>query len=239
MQPHSTNSLSISWMLVQPTNAPTSRNIFTDRSALTPTVIEILDPTLTALLVVDVQNDYCSSSGALGDAGLDMSAIDPMVDRIEELIAAARKVDIPIVFLRNEHSIETDTPAWRRRTSHSLEICRAGTWGADFYRLSPTEGDTEIVKHRYSGFVGTPLEGLLREWERSTVIVAGTATNVCVDTTARHAAMLDFDVVVVSDGVAATDSAAHSASLANLERFFGHVLPSSDVREVWLALNDR
>jgi nicotinamidase-related amidase len=58
---------------------------------------------------------------------------------------------------------------------------------------------------------------------------------VCVDTTARHAAILDFDVVVVSDGVAATDSAAHTASLDNLERFFGHVIPTSDVRDVWLA----
>lgn len=222
-------------MLMSQTD-PTSREaIFSDRSKVTGVVVEILEPARTALLVVDVQNDYCSSSGALGEAGLDMSSIDPMVDRIEELMAAARELGIPIVFLRNEHSEETDTPAWRRRTSHSLSVCKAGTWGADFYKIRPSDSDTEIVKHRYSGFVGTPLEGLLREWGRNTVVLLGTATNVCVDTTARHAAMLDFDVVVVSDGVAATDPAAHIASLDNLERFFGHVLPTSDVRDVWLA----
>jgi ureidoacrylate peracid hydrolase len=222
-------------MIVSQTDPATSATIFSDRSMVTGIVLEILEPARTALLVVDVQNDYCSPSGALGEAGLSMTSIDPMVDRVEELIATARELEIPIVFFRNEHSEETDTPAWRRRTSHSLSVCKAGTWGADFYRLRPSDRDTEIVKHRYSGFVGTPLEELLHEWGRNTVVIVGTATNVCVDTTARHAAILDFDVVVVSDGVAATDSAAHTASLDNLERFFGHVIPTSDVRDVWLA----
>ena len=186
-----------------------------------------------ALVVVDVQNDYCHPDGALGLAGFDLSTIDPMCDVIEDLISTARVVEVPVIFLQNIHSDATDTPAWRRKTKHGMANCREGTWGAEFYRVEQTASDRVVVKHRYSGFVGTNLSQVLGAVGRTTLVMTGTATNVCVESTARHACMLDYDVVIVEDGVAATDAAAHSGTLQNLDRFFGHVVASEKVQMVW------
>ena len=202
----------------------------TDRAAL---VSELIEPKSCVLVVIDVQNDYCSPDGALGSAGFDLSSLDPMVDMIETLIRAAHAATVPVIYLKNEHSDATDTPAWRRRSKHALSVCRAGTWGADLYRLVPSADDTVIAKHRYSGFIDSPLSDVLAGWDRTTLLFVGTATNVCVESTARHAAMLDFDVVVVEDGVAATDPDAHRAALENLERFFGHVVPGDVIEAAW------
>lgn len=193
----------------------------------------ILEPSRCALLVVDVQNDYCHPEGALGAAGFDLSAIDRMVDVIEDLSIGARGHGVPVVYLRATHSERTDTGAWRRKSKHSMAMCREGSWGAEFYRVRPQEGDPVVTKHRYSGFIGTNLEQVLRVLQRSTLVLTGTATNVCVESTARDACMLDYDVVVVSDGVADTDFAAHDMSLKNLHRFFGHVVASSHVLAAW------
>jgi ureidoacrylate peracid hydrolase len=203
-----------------------------DRAAL---VGQLIVPKSCVLLVIDVQNDYCNPEGALGSAGFDLSSLDPMVDVIETLIGAAHGAMVPVIYLKNEHSDATDTSAWRRRSKHAMSVCRAGTWGADLYRLVPSPDDTVIAKHRYSGFIDSPLGDVLAEWDRTTLVFAGTATNVCVESTARHAAMLDFDVVVVEDGVAATDPDAHRAALENLERFFGHVVPSGVIEAAWNA----
>lgn len=199
----------------------------------TDVVRGVLDPSRSALVVIDVQNDYCHPDGALGAAGFDLSTIDPMVDVIEGLMVTARAAGIPVVFLRAEHSEHTDTPAWKRKSKHSLPICREGSWGAEFYRVGPAEGDPVVTKHRYSGFIRTELEQVLGALERSTLVMTGTATNVCVESTARDACMLDYDVVVVSDGVAATDPEAHRGTLQNLDRFFGHVVDSAFVTEAW------
>lgn len=206
---------------------------FAGRGDRADLVAELLDPVSCALLAVDVQNDYCSPQGALGSAGFDLTALDPMVDVIEGLVAAAHSAGVPVIYLKNEHSDATDTPAWRRRSKHGMPVCRAGTWGAELYRLVPAATDTVIAKHRYSGFIGTPLVEVLADSARTTLVFVGTATNVCVESTARHAAMLDYDVIVVEDGVAATDPAAHHAALENLERFFGHVVPAATVGDRW------
>ena len=196
---------------------------------------DILDRERAALIVVDVQNDYCHLDGALGAAGFDVSTMDPMCSVIDTLRSDARRWDVPVVFLKTIHSPVTDTPAWRRKTNHSMAICREGTWGAEYYRLRPDHDDLEVIKHRYSGFIGTNLAQVLAALGRTTVTMTGTATNVCVESTARDACMLDYDVVVVEDGVAATDPAAHRGSLENLGRFFGHVVSSESVREAWAA----
>jgi len=194
---------------------------------------QVLSSDSAALVIVDVQNDYCDPDGALGAAGFDMSSIDPMCDVIDSLISVARETGVPIVFVRVSHSERTDTPAWKRKSKHQMAICIEGSWGAEFYRVVPEDGDPVVTKHRYSAFIGTNLAQVLGALQRTTVVLTGTATNVCVESTARDACMLDYDVIIVEDGVAATDPVAHAGTLQNLDRFFGHVVPSDLVSAVW------
>ena len=85
------------------------------------------------------------------------------------------------------------------RKAARAEICATGTWGAEYYRVQPTNDDCEVVKHRYSAFVGTTLEVILRSLARQTVVVTGVTTNVCVESTVRDAYMRDYRPLLVED----------------------------------------
>lgn len=184
-----------------------------------------------ALTVVDVQNDYCHPSRS--DSGQDDDSFLPAVANIQRLIGAARNSGIPIIFTRNWHRDATDAANWKARRLRPSSKGTAGTWGAEFFAVSPASEDVIIDKQRYSAFVGTPLERVLARYGRDVLVVVGFATNVCVESTARHATNLDFRVVVVSDATGTPDGpAAHAASLAALSSHFGRVL-SSDMVAAW------
>jgi ureidoacrylate peracid hydrolase len=86
-----------------------------------------------------------------------------------------------------------------------------------------------VIKHRYSGFVGTHLDLVPRAGERRSVLVAGVNTNVCVESTLRDACMRDYYAVLVSDSCGALSQAGHEATLHNVTSYFGRVLDSNTI----------
>ncbi|MFQ5611084.1 MAG: cysteine hydrolase family protein [Anaerolineae bacterium] len=197
---------------------------------------EKIDPRHTALLVVDMQNDYGHPDGALARDGRDVSAVAAMVPRLAALLEAARRAGTKIIFVRTTHDEWTDSPA---RTAHRLfrkmYVCRSGSWGAEFYGVSPGPDDHVITKHRYSAFIDTTLDLTLRSLGARTVIVTGTATHVCVDCTARDAFQRDYFVVVPADCTASFDPQLQETALANLDRYFGQVTISDKIVRAWAA----
>lgn len=193
-------------------------------------------PARSALIIVDVQNDYCDPNGACGRQGNDLSRINSMCSAIEMLRVCAHRAGVPSVFVRSIHTKETDSVAWLQRSDFSNEVCRPGTEGAAFYSLSPGEDDVVVDKHRYSAFVGTRLGHVLRTMRRDTLILTGTQTNACVESTARDGFMLDYNIVVVDDATATTSVDAHQASLANVRRYFGLVATAAALADVWSAV---
>ncbi len=116
--------------------------------------------------------------------------------------------------------------------------CLPASWGGDFVaELKPLDGEPVVVKHRYSAFVDTRLDLLLRSNGIRTVILPGVATHCCVESTARDAAMRDYYVVVPEDGVAVRGKQRHlhEASLEVLGTYFGQVVGSRDIEAVWAA----
>jgi ureidoacrylate peracid hydrolase len=194
-------------------------------------------PSESAFIVVDVQNDYADPAGALALAGADMSAVQAMVPRLERLLESARAAGIFTVFTRNWHRPETDSEAWRERTATAVPIDerpgRAGTWGADFYRVQPRSGEEVVSKFRYDAFLGTNLEYLLRARGIRTVVVAGSTTNVCVESTARAAHMRDLHLLLVGDCCASPEPELHEATLVNIGRYFGSVVTAEAVAAWW------
>jgi ureidoacrylate peracid hydrolase len=185
-----------------------------------------------ALLVVDVQNDFCDPNGGCAKAGVlpyDTSMIEAMTPVLMHTVEGARRRGMKVVWIRTEYGNATNSPGWiRRGAGKPLIICRPGTWGADWYRVAPKEEDFVVTKHRYSGFLYTALETVLRVHGISTVAVAGVTTQVCVETTARDAFMRDFQVTVLSDCTASFDRGMHEASLRALSTHFGSVMDSAD-----------
>jgi ureidoacrylate peracid hydrolase len=117
---------------------------------------------------------------------------------------------------------------------------REGTWGVQIIdELAPEPDDEIVIKHRYDAFYNTNLELLLGNIRGmgtvDTLIITGTVTNVCCESTARGAFMRDYKVVFVSDANGSGDQAAHEATLQNISRFFGRVV---DTRTLLAALTE-
>ena len=202
------------------------------------TLKERCDPRYAALIVVDVQNDFVSPEGSAGKRGDDVSAAVAMIPNLTRLIDEGRRIGLTIVYIRTTHSEWTDTPSWIYRTSQKsgLSTCREGTWGAEFYNgISPQSTERVVIKHRYSAFINTDLNTVLRARGIQSVLVCGVATNVCVETTARDGYMYDYYVTMIDDCSAAYDPKLHMNTLENIRRHFGLVASSQQIIESWGA----
>lgn len=197
---------------------------------------ELLAPDQTALMVIDMQNDFCAREGDAGRRGAQLEPVHAMVTRLQALIAAARSAGVKIVFVRTEHSAWSDSPSWRARLGKNRPPnCVPGSWGAEFFGpLQPEPGDLVVTKHRYSALMGTNLNLALRSNGIRTVVITGTKTNGCVDSTARDAYMHDYFVVVPPDGCVTGDGPAfHDAALKLLGHAFAALVPGPEVSSIW------
>jgi ureidoacrylate peracid hydrolase len=199
------------------------------------TLAEKVAPEHTALVVIDMQNDFCDDEGACARNGDDVRVVQAIVPTLHTLTAAARRAGALVVFVRVSHDESTDSEVrLQHRRGHKLPVCTEGTWGVDWYAdLRPQQGDVVVTKHRFSAFINTPLDLILRSRQIRTLVVTGTATNVCVESTARDGHMLDYYVVFPEDGAASPDLAAHEATLHNIRKHFGDVVKADGVVQVW------
>ena len=162
-----------------------------------------------------------------------------MVPNLRRLIDEARRVRLTIVYIRTTHSEWTDTPSWVYRTSQKggLSTCREGTWGAELYEgISPSPSERVVIKHRYSAFINTDLNTVLKARNIQSVLVCGVATNVCVETTARDGYMYDYYVTMIDDCSAAYEAKLHLGTLENIRRHFGLVASSQEIIDSWHGL---
>ena len=201
----------------------------------------ILTPSRTALLVIDVQNDFCDPRGATALSGKSVAPCVTMVPRLARFLDEARRMGVRAIFVQMQQTASTDSPAWLYGVGEGrrIEKCAAGTWGADFYVVAPVAGEPVVIKHRYSAFINTDLNTVLKARNIQSVLVCGVATNVCVETTARDAYMYDYYVTMIEDCSAAYEAKLHLGTLDNMRRHFGLVASSKDVIEAWQDLPDK
>ena len=200
---------------------------------------ERIDPASTALVVVDVQNDFASPQGVCCIVGDDVSAVPAMVERLVRLIGSARKAGALIIYLRTIYDQPVLSPALAEqyeRRHYPNSICLSGTPGAAFVDgIAPRDAPNEIIvtKHRYSAFWGSPLDLVLRSNGIRTLILTGIATEVCVESTARDAFFQDYQVVLVDDCMSSFSPERHAATLTVVARSFGVVASSEQIRDIW------
>jgi ureidoacrylate peracid hydrolase len=199
------------------------------------TLSDIVDPASTVVLVIDVQNDFCSLDGATAKSGSSVQACIEMVPRLQRFLEGARGLAVTVIFIQALGTRWTDSEAWLYRASEKPRAgnCREGTWGAEFYGVAPGPDEAVVVKHRNSGFLNTRLDSILRTLQTRTVIVTGVATNVSVETTARDAVQRDYHVVLLEDCAAAYEQTVHDATVYNMRTFFGRVASSDEVLRIW------
>jgi nicotinamidase-related amidase len=174
-----------------------------------------------ALLVVDMQHDFLDD-----DAGCYAPDSAEIVSRVARVIDAARGADVPVIFTQEAHrpggvdaGREADPGAGAGYPGGGPDApvpphCIEGTTGIDIVdELRPRDDDLRITKRRYSCFLGTDLDLLLRNLEIETLLVTGLDSNVCVLWTVGDAWQRDYHVRVVEDCVAGSNPEEHEAAL--------------------------
>ncbi|WP_435171945.1 cysteine hydrolase family protein [Paenibacillus glycanilyticus] len=188
----------------------------------------------TAVIVVDVQNDYCHPDGAIAKTGIDVSAAGKMIPDLQALLESARKHGIPVIFLQTNHEKATDSEVWVSRFEDGVNpICHTGSWGAEFFNVSPTENDIIVKKHRYSGFIHTRLESVLQTLKIETLVMTGVSTNLCVESTARDGFMKDYHIILMKDACAAFSQEEHDMTVKTVDTYFGMAATTKDVINYW------
>ena len=161
-------------------------------------------PEKTAMIVVDMQNDFVQEG-----APIEIPRARAMVPRLNRLLDVCRAHQIPVIYIH--HVIRGgDIDAGRLADHHEAirnnKAIIAGTSNVEIYEgLKPHPGDLVVAKPRYSAFYGTDLEAILRSKGIDTLIISGTVTNVCCESTTRDAFSRDYKVIFLSDGNAAGD----------------------------------
>jgi len=196
------------------------------------TLAEKVDPRHAALLVVDVQNDFCHEQGACAKNGWDVRPMQAIIPTLNRLIGECRRAGLPVIFVGVTHSPADDSDVWRERQADRPHyICREGSWGAEWYGVKPLAEEPVVIKHRYSAFVGTGLDELLRARGIKSLIVSGTTTDRCVETAARDGFMRDYYIVFVSDCTATSKPEYHQRTLGIMEEIFGVVASAEEIIE--------
>ncbi|MFE4414000.1 cysteine hydrolase family protein [Streptomyces sp. NPDC056821] len=183
----------------------------------------MLDPAVSALLVIDMQQGAVKAGGTIGDSH-DLSMMPSVVRRCGEAIRAARENGVPVFHVRVENLPDgkSSPPAWLRalhkiadgRPVDIATLSLAGDPKTDFAdQCLPEPGEAIITKRRPSAFVGTELALLLRSQGIESVAVIGISTGGCVEATLRDATHNDFYAVLVEDAVGAYDALVHDAAM--------------------------
>ena len=195
-----------------------------------------LDPARTAVVVIDMQNTFCAP-GAPAEVPLSRAIVAP----INRLNAGVRALGGRVIWVTHANQGAGEGSDWgtffnnfvaddvRSRTIESLSP--GGEGQRIWPELTVAPEDLQIFKNRYSALIpgSSSLERLCRSLGIDTMVITGTKTNICCESTARDAMMLDFRVVMVSDATAALSDDEHRASLETVVQNFGDVLSVDEV----------
>jgi ureidoacrylate peracid hydrolase len=183
----------------------------------------------TALVIVDLQVDFCSDQGALANLGSDVTPCRAVADRVTKFLPEVRGKLGMIAFFQLVYDPAKMSESQRERLLRDGKpvICSPEGAGIDLF-LSPGRDDLVFQKHRYSAFTNSQFRQVLRERAIETVAVAGVDTHICVEGTVRHGYDLGYRMLVLSDlvGTRESERARHENSLAICERYFGFVVDS-------------
>ena len=203
------------------------------------TLAQMIDPSRTALLVIDVQADFVKADGAIGRSGADLSGVPVALANIEALVAAARRAGATLAFARVVTRPEADPPALQRFNTRrggapiDIALCRVGDPGCDYVSVRPARGDIEVAKLLYNAFHDTDLDGELRRRGIEALVAVGFSTHCCVDATCRDAFLRGFDVFVVSDATDAYSSEVQRATLKTLTATCALAVETAAVLDAW------
>lgn len=194
------------------------------------------------LLIIDMQNGFCTKGGSYDKLGIDISHYQKIIPNIKKAIEICRKAKIPIFYtqaVREASGIDLFTkqhkilPQKRGERIKKIPICVRGTWDAEIIpELSPAKEDHIVIKRRDSAFQDTELDLWLRSSHIDTIIFCGADTSVCVDNSVRDAFNKGYSVIILSDAVASMHPSHHVATLETLKEWYGVSVTTDELERI-------
>jgi nicotinamidase-related amidase len=231
---------------VDATTADLTRSPLTSQPIILPTATKKLrlDLSKSALIIVDMQNDFCHPDGWLASIGVDVSPAREPIEPLTHLLPMLRQVQVPIVWVNwgNRPDLLNISAASRHvynptgegvglgdRLPNGAPVLQAGSWAAAAVdELVQEPEDIKVDKYRMSGFWDTPLDSILRNLGRTTLFFAGVNADQCVMTTLQDANFLGYDCILLSDCTATTSPEyCLQATLYNVKQCFGFLTDST------------
>ena len=206
-----------------------------------------IDLSRTAIIVIDMQNDFCHGDGWLAQLGVDVSPARAQIAPLQALLPELRAQDVPVIWLNwgNRpdrmnlppsvlHVYDPDgrsTGIGKPLPSNGAHVLEEGSWAAAVVdELAPEPGDIAVSKYRMSGFQDTELDSILRNLSITTVLFAGVNADQCVLCTLQDANFLGYDVIMLEDCSGTTSPGyCMDATLYNVRQCFGFVGDSKDI----------
>lgn len=201
----------------------------------------------SALVVIDMQNDFCHPNGWLGHIGVDVTPLRRPIEPLRRLIPVLRAAGVPVVWVNwgnrpdrlnlSPSLLHVYKPTGAEvglgdpLPAHAAHVLELGSWSAQIVEELPVAPeDIHVAKYRMSGFWDTPLDSILRNLEARTLLFAGVNLDQCVACTLQDANFLGYDCLLLDDCSATTSPAyCTEATLYNVRQCFGFVLNSLDL----------
>ena len=202
------------------------------------TLEEVVEPSHSAVLVIDMQNRSCLPEGRLANAGVDISMMREILPPMVNFLDAARAYDVPIIFLQalTGPNLMSHSAPFLKFASHVLGVTPDWpdeSWEGELLaELKRRPDEPVVVKYRSSAFVNTNLDSILRAIGTKTTIVVGQQTPGCVEASVRSAADHDYYPVVVTDCVGSLRRDLHEASMKVMTARWDSAT-SQEIVDVW------
>jgi len=173
-------------------------------------MLNLLDHTKSALLVIDPQNAFAHPEGTLGVSGINVEPAKKIIPKIKKLAQAFTKANVPVFWTKQEHTQIDKRRERKRLPSHTSKRKKvsalAGTWDSNFveeiFELANLVPENIIRKHRFGAFYETRLQTMLELHGVEALFIVGATTNACVETSIREAYLRDYDVIAIEDAIA-------------------------------------
>jgi nicotinamidase-related amidase len=247
MGSHGANRWRVSATHCDLTRAAERRPVRPVEIAAEPQTVTV-DANRSALVVVDMQNDFCAKGGYLDHRGIDITPDRAPIEPLRRLVPALRAQGVPVVWLNwgvrrdllnihpsllHAHTQDGEGAGLGERIPGGAEILLKGSWGAQIVdELDPGDQDIHVTKHRFSGFWDTELDSVLRNMGLTTLFFAGVNADQCVMTTLEDASFLGYDVLMLRDCVGTTSPPfCMQATEYNVKLLYGFMADSGALLE--------
>ncbi len=201
------------------------------------TLEEVVNPKHTALVIVDVQNDFVYGRGRLGTPLGAVNACEEILTPLNAFIDRCREINVPVLYTYTLHGGDLDLPPYKARMARKEEgpVCIKGSKGAAFpEKLNrPLPGEPVVVKHGYNAMADHNMNTILQNRGVKSLIFSGIDTAVCVDSTLRDAFHRGYYIVLARDICGSDDLERHEMAVKTIGTFYGLVATTKEIMEMW------